>query len=128
MWFAATLSPTGGSAELIRRLHRRQVQVIISRHVVTEVTRNLQKKGDATALRTFFDLIAAVQPGTAEPTKRAIEEAWKVINEKDARILASAKTATCDVLVTLDRRHFLQPKVAAFAAPMQIVLPGDLLR
>lgn len=128
MWFAATLSPSGGSAELIRRLHRRQVQIATTRHVITEVTRNLQKKGDATALRTFFDLLGAVQRDMFEPSKRAIEQATAVINQKDARILAAAKTASCDVLISLDRRHFFQPKVGQFADPMRIVRPEDLLR
>lgn len=128
MWFAATLSPTGGSAELIRRLHHRQVRIVISRHVITEVTRNLQKKNDAAALQTFFDLLAVVQPDTMQPPKRAIEQASQVIHEKDARILAAAKSANCDALVTLDRRHFLKPQVTEFARPMSIVLPEDLLR
>jgi predicted nucleic acid-binding protein len=95
---------------------------------MTEVTRNLQKKGDASALRTFFDLLAAVQPEMVDPPKRTIAQATKVINEKDAKILSAAMVGHCDVLVTLDRRHFFKPEVTKLAAAMAIVLPEDLLR
>jgi predicted nucleic acid-binding protein len=128
VWFAATLSSSGGSAELVRRLYHHHVQIVISSHVLTEVTRNLQKKGEATALQAFFDLFALVHPTVVDPTPRAVEHAAKVINKKDARILAAAKAAHCDVLVTLDRRHLFKSEVTRFAKPMSIVLPEHLLR
>lgn len=128
VWFAATISPQGGSAEVFRRAMRGRHTVFCSLHVIKEVVRNLQKKGNAEAAQAFFDLYAAVRPDIIRPTRETLRRAKKVINNKDAPILASAEEAACDALVTLDRRHFFEPAVHRFAAPMRAVLPRDVLK
>lgn len=57
------------------------------------------------------------------PNKKLIEQAKKVIAEKDAVILAEAKRAKTRFLVTLDRKHFLTPAVGKFLQPQRAVTP-----
>lgn len=57
------------------------------------------------------------------PNQRQIEEAKKIIAEKDAAILASAKLAKSQILLTLDQKHFLIPTVEEFIKPARIFTP-----
>ena len=49
-----------------------------------------------------------------------MSKARRIIVEKDAIILAEAKKASCDALVTLDRKHFMTEKVKKFLKPKEI--------
>lgn len=60
------------------------------------------------------------------PNKKLIEQAKKVIAEKDAVIFAEAKRAKTRFLVTLDRKHFLTPTVGKFLKPQRAVTPQML--
>lgn len=127
VWFAAALSPTGGSSESLRRLAVQKIPVLVVKQVIAETVRNLQTKGTPTVTERFFELYASVQPIVIELDKDQIKQAGAIINEKDAPILAGAKVGGCQFLVTLDRRHFLEEKVINFARPTGIGLPRDLL-
>lgn len=128
VWFAATLSPRGGSAEVIRQASLGRHSIFISHHVIKEVVRNLQKKGDAKALRIFFDRFAATRPDVVHATPSGLKRARSVINKKDAPVLSAAKESGCEALVTLDRGHFFNPEVIRLAQPTRIVLPKDILQ
>jgi predicted nucleic acid-binding protein len=99
----------------------------VVKQVIAETVRNLQIKGTPTATERFFELYASVQPTVIELNQEQIKQAGAVINKKDAPILAGAKFGDCQLLVTLDRRHFLDEKVIGFARPTEIGLPRDLL-
>jgi hypothetical protein len=60
----------------------------------------------------------------SEPTVEEISNAAQVVPEKDALILAAARKAEVDHFVTLDRKHFKQPKVQD-TVPFPILLPGE---
>jgi predicted nucleic acid-binding protein len=55
-----------------------------------------------------------------------VHEAAEVIDPDDAPILAAAKQASMDYLVTLDVRHFHTDRVKAFL-PVPIVTPAEFL-
>ncbi len=53
------------------------------------------------------------------PTTQAVIEAVAVVALKDAPILAAAKAASVDALVTLDKRHILdQPELEKFISAL----------
>lgn len=58
-----------------------------------------------------------------QPDKVLIEQAKKVIVKKDAAILAEAKQAKTNFLVTLDKKHFLTAPVRKFLYPQKPVIP-----
>lgn len=117
--FSATSSPTGGSAKIFTE----NLKLIVSTYVLTEVERNVRSKLANYHLNRFFLLVDRLIILNRIPNQRQIEEAKKVIAEKDATILASAKLAKSQILLTLDQKHFLTPKVEEFMKPTKILTP-----
>ena len=124
MLFTAVNSPTGGSAKLFALS---QLKLTTSQLVLTEVERNVRGKLQSYHLERFLTLVSRLEVRQTTIDERAIGEARRVIVQKDATILAEAKKARADYLVTLDRKDFFNEKVRKFAAPGKIVTPGQLI-
>lgn len=122
--FTAVNSPTGGSAKLFTL---KNIQLVVSPFVLTEVERNVRKKLAGFHLERFFLLAKKVQIIAQKPNAAVIKKAKKLIAEKDAVILAEAKQANIDILVTLDKKHFLTPKAKQFLHPKKILTPKMFL-
>lgn len=118
--FSAVNSPTGGSAKIFTE---KNLKLIVSTLVLTEVERNVRDKLADYHLKRFFLLVDRLIILNRIPNQRQIESAKKVITEKDAIILASAKLAKTQTLLTLDQKHFLTPKVEEFIKPTKILTP-----
>lgn len=127
VWIAGILSKTGSSANLLKRLSKGDFSVLISSHVIAEVVRNLQKKSTTNKIEVFLDWYSALHPELVKGTKSAVNKTRKIINIKDAIILAAALSGKANLLVTLDRRHFLVDSVRQFAKPMLIITPKEAL-
>lgn len=122
--FTAVNSPTGGSAKLFTL---KQLQLATSKVVLGEVERNVKKKLHSYHLERMVFLADKMAVLEQIPDETLIERAREVIVEKDAVILAEAKQAQTDFLVTLDKKHFLQPAVSKFLKPKKVVTPKMLL-
>jgi hypothetical protein len=61
------------------------------------------------------------------PARRGVREAAWVIHHKDAPILAAARQAGVDYLVTWNTRHFHTAPVRAFG-PFAVMTPGEFLQ
>lgn len=118
--FSASLSPTGGSSKLFTI---KNLQLVVSHLVLTEVERNVREKLEDYHLRRFFLLVAKLKIINQIPTNSQIKQAEKIIAKKDAAILASVKEAKIDILFTLDRKHFLTPRVEEFLKPTKVLTP-----
>jgi predicted nucleic acid-binding protein len=124
--FAASLSPTGASREIIRQAVRGQVTLVASKLVYEEVEKNLADKAPE-ALPAFRQFLATVPFETVRPTKRQVLQAARYSALKDAPIVAAAKRARVDYLVSLDRRHLVGVKEVAQRSGLRIVLPSEFL-
>jgi predicted nucleic acid-binding protein len=124
--FAASLSSTGASREIIRQAVRGQVTLVASELVYEEVEKNLSDKAPE-ALPAFRQFLATVPFETVRPTKRQVLQAAQYSALKDASIVAAAKRARVDYLVSLDRRHLVGVKEVAQRSGLKIILPGELL-
>jgi predicted nucleic acid-binding protein len=124
--FAASLSPTGASREIIRQAVRGQVALVASKLVYEEVEKNLADKAPE-ALPAFRQFLDTVPFETVRPTKRQVLQAAQYSALKDAPIVAAAKRARVDYLVSLDRRHLVGVKEVAQRSGLKIVLPSELL-
>ena len=124
VFFTATDSPTGGSAKLFTY---KNIKLVVSPLILTETERNVRKKLQPYHLERFFRLVEMVQILNQDLDPNLIKKAQKVIEEKDAPILASAKLSRCDFLVTLDKKDFLVEKVAKFLKPKIALAPKDLI-
>lgn len=127
VFFTAVNSPSGGSAKIFSQAGKK-FSLIVSPVVLAEVERNVESKLPEQALKRFFLLIKRLKILKQRPNKRLIAKAEEIIVEKDAVILAEAKQAKTDYLVTLDKRHFLVKKVRRFVRPCKIVTPRELLK
>lgn len=119
--FSAVNSSIGGSAKLFTI---KKIQIVTSKTVLTEVERNIRTKLTNFHLDRFFVLVNKLEILPQMPDKELIRKAKKAIVEKDAVILSEAKKAGCDYLITLDKKHFLTPKVALFLKPQIVVTPA----
>jgi len=124
--FAASLSPTGASREIIRQSVRGQVTLVASKLVYEEVEKNLADKAPE-ALPAFRQFLDTVPFETVRPTKRQVLQAARYSAFKDAPMVAAAKRARVDYLVSLDRRHLVGVREVAQRSGLRIVLPSEFL-
>ena len=124
--FAASYSSTGASREIIRLAFRGQVQLVISEDVVEEAERNLAAKRPD-ALAVLHHILDSVPFQTVAPTTEEVHQAASFTVNKDAPIVAAAKKAGADKLVTLDPRHLVDVPEVAERSGLNIVLPEDVL-
>lgn len=120
-------SLTGAAGTVLDLCEAGLVEPVLSEQVLLEVDRAVTAKlpGMAPRLRTFLlGLAPALAP---EPTAADIRRAQKLTHAKDAPILAAARLAGVDYLLTLDKKHFLVPRAAVKFDP-PVLTPGEFLR
>ena len=124
--FSACYSSTGASREIIRQGILGKIQLIISKHIIEEVERNLEK--DVPQVIPIFQQFLDIVPfKIVTPTKKEVEKATSCVDLKDAPILAAAIKEKVDYLISLDTKHLVVPKVSKCAG-IEIVLPGEFLK
>ena len=75
----------------------------------------------------FQQIVDSVPFEVTTPTPEEVRSAASYTAVKDAPIVAAAKRAEVDYLVSLDRRHLVgQPHIAQCSG-LKIVLPDELL-
>ena len=123
---ASLASHTGASAAIRDLGESEELRIVLSRQVLIEADRVLLKKFPQ-LIERYRLFIKNVSPELADdPRHDMVRAAEAIIDADDAPILAAAKRAQVDYLVTLNTKHFLIPKVRAFyAAP--IVTPAEFL-
>ncbi len=124
--FAAAKSETGASREIVRLAIQGEVRLVASQFVLEEVRRNLKAKAPE-AVAALDDFLNAVSFELVRPTKSEVEAAMKYVAAKDAPIIAAAKRAQVDFLVSLDRRHIVGVPEVEKRSGLNIVLPAELL-
>lgn len=126
VFFSAAYSEKGASRELLLIGARGGITMVVSTLVLEETRRNLSEV--SSELAVLFDLIVTAIPfEIVQPTKDEVFLAAKIVELKDAPILAAARKAGVDLLVTLDKKHLLgKPHLAEFAG-MPIVAPGEAI-
>ena len=129
VYFAGTLSKQGASAFLLQLARHNKIHWVATRLVLLETERNLRKKTDKKTARAFHRFLRTTKISVLPPpTEKIMAKYEDAIHPKDIPVLAAALEAPVDYLLTLDRRHFLTPKVAALAKKVRIMTPGDFLR
>ena len=123
---AGLASPTGASAAIRDLGEAEELRLVLSRQVLVEADRVLFRKFPH-LIERYRLFVKNVSPELADDAPPPMIRAAKaVIDPDDAPILAAAKQAHVDYLVTLNTKHFLTPKARAFfLAP--IVTPGEFL-
>lgn len=128
VFIAAAGSRTGASAMVLALCQHGRARAVSSRLILLEAERNIQKLG-ADALLRFYQEIATLDLDLVEaPTPEQVAAQSRLIASKDAHVLAAALKGSVEVLLTLDRKHFLTPRILRAGLPFAILPPGDFLR
>jgi hypothetical protein len=95
--------------------------------VFEEARRNLEVKapGAVPDLETFHQ---AATIEMVRPSREEIEEAMVYTADKDAPVVAAARKAEVDYLVSLDREHLVEVLEVIRNSGLAILLPGDFLK
>lgn len=125
--FAAALSPTGASREILRLASQGRVRVVLSTVVIEEVRRNLGRKAPE-ALPLFEAFLQRFPHEVIDPPKSLVVAATAYVAAKDAPIVAAAQHARVDMLVSLDRKHLVGVPGIEESAGVRIVLPSEALQ
>ena len=122
--FSAAYSPRGNARRIILMSIRKELTAVISQLVITETERNFIEKVPE-KLHFLETIIDNIPFEFVRPTKRQVIAAAKHSALKDAPIVAAAKRAQVDLLVTLDKKHLLgKPELAKYIGA-EIVTPKD---
>lgn len=104
--FSAVYSTSGHSSDLLVMGAEGDILAVISDFVIVETRRNIRElkpeklaRLDRLLVTVKFDIVRVDSNDVADAKQ------WIVL--KDAPVLAAAKIARVDMLVTLDKKHFL---------------------
>ena len=122
---AGLASKKGESYEDLALAELKIIVPCISKEVVNEVFRNVQKKLPVSTAH-FYTLFKKLPFEIIDPADEDLARAKKLIDEKDAPILAAAMSGKVDWLLSLDK-HFLEERLEE-KARFQLGTPGDFLQ
>lgn len=123
---AAALSPAGGSFRILSELPLRGFRYVTSQHTFGEAENAIMRKYpdrniELHHLAIFLDFVHDASDIFAVRLA-------DIIDPKDAPVLAAALKSNVDILVTLDRKHFLEnPKLRKKYHRLEIMTPGDFI-
>lgn len=126
---AALWSANGGSAKILMLCEAQIFKGYISEEVVEEVNEVLTRKAPET-LPLFKTMLKTTHLKILSKLRKAdIEKAKKWIKDaKDAPILAAAKRAKVDRLITLDLKDFIRDSEVSRKSGIAIWTPGEFLQ
>ena len=128
VYYAASRSPLGGSAELYRIIKAKKIKIYATSLVLLEAERNIRSKEPLPARLNFYSLISDLKPKIIEIDRQKAEKDFlAIINKKDAYVLEGARRAKVDFLVTLDKKDFFTEKIRSANLPFEILTPGQLI-
>ena len=125
---AALLSPTGGSALILKFIKISFIIGITSQTVIEEVLEEKhflkikRSKGEIENFITQSRLIIRKTIAVDEITPYQ-----NLIDPEDAHLIAGANLTKCEYLVTLDKKHLLRSDIQENFLPLRIVSPKELL-
>ena len=112
--FSAAYSKTGHAHDLVRISAQGDLIIVVSNFVVGEARHNLSDL-KVQRLTDLDQILSRASIEVVHVAKEEIADAAHFIVLKDAPILAAAKAAKVDMLVSLDKKHILgRPELADY--------------
>jgi predicted nucleic acid-binding protein len=127
VFFPAIHSARGHARDLFILAGQEVLQLVVSDWVLEETRRNLADFAPERVV--FLDYLLARLPlETVTVTRRSVQAAARHVVLKDAPIVAAARKAKVDALVTYDRKHLLgKPEIAKYIGAV-VVTPEDAVK
>ena len=119
-------SPKGGSAKILTWAKDKKIKGIISEIVEDEVLKHSKKIG--VSKNRASQKINKIFKGNIKPAPKTLSQKFQKISidAGDTHLFESAKNASVDYLVSLDKKHVLGLK--ARMKKFQIFSPGELIQ
>ncbi|MEK7521745.1 MAG: putative toxin-antitoxin system toxin component, PIN family [Patescibacteria group bacterium] len=125
---AAAISSKGSARDLITKALRNELKVVISDLVIEETQRNLSNKAPK-ALPSLQLFLEALNPEVTTPSKSLVTKVARVVERKDAPIVAGAISSKSDYLVSYDQKHLLKQKqIIKINFKIKIVTPDEMVK
>jgi len=132
IFFAGARSPKGGSGFVLELAKKKKLEIITTTQALLEAEENIKKKLGVLYLARYYQNLLEIKPKIQllEPVAfKEITKLRKILPTKDIPILLGAIFSKSQVLVTLDRKHFLEnEKLTKIELPFKILNPGEFLR
>jgi predicted nucleic acid-binding protein len=132
VFVAAARSPSGGSRVVLELACKGRIQIVTVTHALIEAERNIKIKFGDRVLETHYELLLRSKPviqSIASVTLQEIAFLERFVPRKDTPILLGALYSRSKVLLTLDRRDFLENKsLKKLRFPFVMVTPGEFIR
>ena len=126
---AGLISDEGGSAKILALCESGVVEGWISDKVIEEINEVIARKFPELNIHFKKVVKIAKLKMVKNLNKKLVKEAEEWISDSnDAPILAAAKFAKVDVLLTLDIRHFIRDVEVTKKSKLQIMTPGEFLQ
>lgn len=121
-------SPKGGSGKVLEAAKRKKLTLLTTPLVVEEVARH----GDKLSIepdklhRLLSDNIVRL---LGNPNEETIEKFRRIVKDPDdAHVLAGAAISGADILLSLDKKHILEPNAEKALRPMAVKSPRSFWR
>lgn len=125
--FAMCISRTGAARELVKLAFRQRLSLVVSDYVFEETHDSLRIKAER-GLPVFTFLRQHPVWSIVNPTRDDVAMAIGVTQDPfDAPIIAAAKRAHVDALVSFDRKHLHTSAVRDYLG-RDVLTPADVLR
>jgi len=124
--FAACYSTRGQPWQLIQAAMRGEVTLVLSDFVLAETWRNLEHTAPQ-HLEDLRAILLRVPFEVVKVTPRLVKTASRAVELKDAPIVAAAKRARVEALVTFDHKHLLRPPEPAVFLKAPIITPQEAM-
>lgn len=132
IFFAAAGSPQGGSGFILELAKKHNFEVITVNQALLEAEQNIRGKLNFSCLSRHYQNLLAIklkiQPINSI-TSEQITRLEKLVPLKDIPILYGAVVSNSQVLITLDKRHFLEnKKLKEVKTPFEVMNPKEFLK
>ena len=125
---AALLSKTGGSSQLFKFIKAGIITGITSQTVIEEILEEDKPKKLKKSKEEIVNFITRSQLIIRKPiTLEEIEPYQNLIDVEDTHLVAGANLTKCTHLVSLDKKHVINPNVQKKFLPLRIVSPKELI-
>ncbi len=122
--FSAANSAKGHSRDLMIMSANGEITIVLSNYVLQETIHNLSQLKQP-PLEALQEILVNAAIEIVDASKQAVLDAGKLIVLKDAPIIAAAKTAKVDLLVSLDKKHILNHLELEPYIKASIVTPAE---
>ncbi|MCJ7433854.1 MAG: PIN domain-containing protein [Anaerolineales bacterium] len=123
--FSAANSTKGYSRDLMIMGASGEIALILSNFVLQETIRNLAQLKQP-PLTELEEILKNAHIEIVDAGKQAVSDAGKLIVLKDAPIIAAAKSAKVNMLVSMDKKHILgRPELETYIKA-SIVTPAEV--